>query len=112
LEAEVGALREAVAKAERDAQERGAAAAAMQAELEALRETLAQTEREAQNRVAAQAALQAEIARLQETITSARQVGKAAIAALRSEAAAPKKLDRPRGWRPAVMRLFGARASA
>ena len=60
---------------------------------------------------AAGAALQAEIATLQDTLTAARDVGKAAIAAFRIEAAAPIKPVEPSGWRETIMRYFGAPAS-
>ena len=107
LQAEIGALRQTLAQADRAAQERGVAAEALQTEVVLLRETLAKAQREAQERAAAVPALQAEIGALQEALTAARQVGKAAIAAFRSETAAPAKSDEPRGWRSAVLRFFG-----
>ena len=111
IQAEVGALREILARAEHDLQERGAAAAAIQAEVGALREILARAEHDLRERGAAGAALQAEIVALKSTLTAARQVGKAAIAALQIGGSAPTKRDVQRGWRQAVMRLFGARTS-
>jgi hypothetical protein len=77
-----------------------------------LRETLAKAEDEARERTRTTAALQTEIATLQETLGAARQVGKAVIAALRTQTAAPVKLDSSPGWWQAVIRFFGARASA
>ena len=104
-------LREALAQAERQAQQRAAAAQALEAEVRTLRGRLAQVEGEARERAATTAALQAEIEALQGTLTAARQVGKAAIAAFRIENAAPPKIDRPHGWRQAIMRFLGAETS-
>ncbi len=105
--AEAGVLRAALTQAERAAQERPATTEAMRAEVGGLRQILTQAERVAQERDAAVAALQAEIGALQETLTAARQVGKAAIAAFRIGSAAPTKPDEPRGWRRAILGLFG-----
>jgi len=133
MRGEIRTLRGSLARAEREGGRRAAATEALEAEMRELREAVARSAREksaiaaealevrgklaqaegaAKEREAAAVALRTEIATLQDTLTAAREVGKAAMAALRSEAAAPKQLDRPRGWRPAVMRLFGGRASA
>ena len=111
LQAEVAALWDTLVQAEPEAQQREAAAVAMQGELAALRGRLTRAEGEARERAVAAAALQAEIVTLQSTLTAAREVGKAAIAAFRIDTVAPTKPDRPRGWRQAVMRLFGTRTS-
>jgi len=103
-QAEIAALRGGLVRAE---QQRAASETALQGEIAGLRATAAKAEREAQERAATVAALQAEIGGLQEALTAARQVGKAAIAAFRSETAAPAKSDEPRGWRSAVLRFFG-----
>jgi predicted nucleic acid-binding Zn-ribbon protein len=100
-------LRDALAQAEK---ERAAAAKTLEAEVGALRERLVQAQREAQECVSARATLQAEIAALQGTLDAARQVGKATLAALQLGSSAPTKPDGPRGWRRAVMRFFGADA--
>ena len=135
MHAEVAELWDTLMHAGRETQQHEAAATAMRGEITTLRGSLARAEREggrraaatealdargklawaegtAKEREAVTVALRAEIATLQDTLAAAREVGKAATAALRSEVGAPKQLDRPRGWRPAVMRLFGARASA
>jgi hypothetical protein len=111
MQAEVAALWDTLVQAEPEAQQREAAAVAMQGELAALRGRLTRAEGEARERAVAAAALQAEIVTLQSTLTAAREVGKAAIAAFRIDTVAPTKPDRPRGWRQAVMRLFGTRTS-
>jgi chromosome segregation ATPase len=111
LEGEVAALRGTLAHAEREAQQRAAAARERKAEVGALRGRLEQAEGEARERAAAAVALRSEIATLQGTLTAARQVGKAAIAAFRIDTAAPPKRDTPRGWRHAIMRIFGAQPS-
>ena len=95
-QAEVVTLREALTQAERAEQDRAAAAEVAQAEVVTLSETLAKAEREAEQRAAAVAALQADVVALQGTLTAAREVGKAAIAALRIDTAASPKPD---GWR-------------
>jgi len=109
LQGEVATLREALAHAERAGRQRATEAESMQSEIAGMRERPARAEREAQQRNAAAAALQAEIVALQGTLTAARQVGKAAIAAFRM--VAPTEPDGPRGWRQALVRLFGARTS-
>ena len=113
LEAELGTMRETLARAEGEAQQRAAAAHALEAEVGALGGRLARAEGEAREREAAVAALEAEIATLHDTLTAARKVGKAAIAAFRTETAAPApvRLGESRGWRRRMMRFFGARPS-
>jgi chromosome segregation ATPase len=108
--AEVQALRETLARAESAAKERAAVAAASQAEIRGLRETLMQAERERQQRATDAAALRDQIAALHRTLAAARQVGKAAIAAFRIEAAAPTEPLARRRW-PAITRFFGIRRS-
>jgi chromosome segregation ATPase len=108
IQAEVTALRGTLAHAEREAQQRAVAAQAMEAEIAALRGRLAQAEGEASERAAVAVALQAETATLQSTLTAARQVGKATVAALRFDTAAPVKRDGPLGWRQSIMSFFGA----
>jgi hypothetical protein len=71
-----------------------------------LSETLAKAEREAEQRAAAVAALQADVVALQGTLTAAREVGKAAIAALRIDTVVPAKPDGSRGWRQLAMRFL------
>jgi hypothetical protein len=112
MEAEVRGLRERLAQAVGVAKDRVTATATLEAEARVLQEKLAQAVGIAKEGVAAVAALQAEIATLQGTLTAARQVGKAAMTALQFPTEAPPKLDRPHRWRSAVMRVFGARASA
>ena len=103
------AARDAVlVEAERLGQERAAAAEAMSAEIEAMRAALAQAKRERQQSVTDAAALRAEIAPLQGTLATARRVGKAAIAAFRTEAAAPMQPLARRPWR-AIARFLGVR---
>ena len=112
LEAEVTAVRGRLAQTEWEARQREAAAVAVRDELAALRGTLAQVEGEAHERRAAVEAIQAEVVALKGTLAAARHVGEAVMAAFRSEAAAPPKLEGPRGRRQAIMRFFGTRASA
>jgi len=80
----------------------------MSAEIEAMRAALAQAKRERQQSVTDAAALRAEIAPLQGTLATARRVGKAAIAAFRTEAAAPMQPLARRPWR-AIARFLGVR---
>jgi hypothetical protein len=108
-QAEVVTLREALTQAERAEQDRAVTAEAAQAEVVTLRETLAKAEREAEQRAAAVAALRDDVVALQGTLTAAREVGKAAIAALRIDTAVPTKPDGSRGWRALAMRFLGAR---
>jgi glycosyltransferase involved in cell wall biosynthesis len=105
-QAEVVTLREALAQAVRAEQERAVTAEVAQAEAVTLSETLAKAEREAEQRAAAVAALQADVVALQGTLTAAREVGKAAIAALRIDTVVPAKPDGSRGWRQLAMRFL------
>jgi hypothetical protein len=50
--------------------------------------------------------LQADVVALQGTLTAAREVGKAAIAALRIDTVVPAKPDGSRGWRQLAMRFL------
>jgi hypothetical protein len=110
-QAESAAREAALRHAERETQERAAAAGTMQTEVGRLCGRLAQAERKAEEHGAAAEAMRAEIATLRDTLAAARQVGKAAIAALRIEAAAPTQPVVPRGWRQAIVRFFGGRTS-
>ena len=130
LEAELGALREEVALAQRESSTLKAALAEREAalqraeqqhvnttrasdrEVRALHTKLVEAEGEATERRAAAAALEAQVATLQGTLTAAREVGKAAIAAFRLDVTAPVKPDRPGGWRRGVMRFLGAQPSS
>ena len=109
-EAQIAALRAELdhyqaqhAEAVRECDDRGAALAAVR------RDGLARAEREAQQRTAAAVASQAEISELEEALAAARQVGKVAIAALRIDAVTPARPSGLRGWRRAVMRVIGAK---
>jgi len=106
-QAEVVRLREVLAQAELAGKERAMAAEVAEAELGAVRETLAKTEREAELRAAASAALQDDVVALRDTLTAAREVGTAAIAALRIGTAVPMKLDGPRGWWQIAVQCLG-----
>jgi glycosyltransferase involved in cell wall biosynthesis len=84
FEAELAAVRETLAKTEREAEQaRASTLATFEAELAAVRETLVKTEREAEQRAAAVVALQDDVVALQGRLTAAREVGRAAIDALR-----------------------------
>jgi putative ABC transport system substrate-binding protein len=107
MQAEIAVLRDALAQAEL---EHAIAAEAMRTETAVLRERLTQAERERKERATDAAALQVEIVTLQRTLAAARQVGKAAIAAFRIEAAAPIEPLERRRW-PAIMHFFGIRRS-
>jgi hypothetical protein len=107
LQAELAARDAALAVAEDEAQQRDAVSAMIEAEVVALRDRLAQAEREAQQGRASAATLAVEIVALQGSLAAARQVGRTAIAALQIGMTAPSIPDEPRGWRHAVMRLFG-----
>jgi hypothetical protein len=111
MESEITTSRIALVQSEREAQSREVAAERLQGEVAGLRETLARVEREVQRRATAAAALQGEIVTLRDSLTAARQVGKAVIEAFRIEGAATPKPDRPRGWRHAIARFWGAEAS-
>lgn len=106
-QAEARTLRERLAKTEREMQEHATAAQVSEAEVGVLRGRLAQAADEATKRLSAVEAFQAEIAALQDTLTAARQVGKAAIAAFRLDAAAPVKSDSTGRWWRRMMRFFG-----
>jgi hypothetical protein len=109
MEAEIFTLRDGLAQAENEARGRAAATAALHGEIAGLREMLAQSERESQERAASAAALQAEVAALQGILTAARQVGRAAIAAFRIDAATPAKPDGSLGWRQSIIRFVWRR---
>ena len=132
MRGEITTLRDSLARAEREVQRRATSAQALEVELVGLREAvarsarekrpiaaealevrgkLAQTESVASERATAAAALQAEIATLQDALVAARQVGRAAVAAFRINTVVPVKLDERRGWRQAVTRFLGTRAS-
>jgi hypothetical protein len=112
LRTELRGLRERLAQAVGLAKDRVAAVVALQAEVRGLRDRLAQALALAKDRVPGEAALRSEIQTLRDTLTAARQVGQTVITAFRIQPEAPAKLDRPRGWRRAVTRFFGARTSA
>jgi chromosome segregation ATPase len=111
LQGEISTVHGRLAQAEGEARERAATTAALQTEIATLRGRLAEAEGEARQRAATTAALQAEIEMLQGRLTAARQVGKAAIAAFRTETVAPTKPLVPRGWRRAAIRLLDADTS-
>jgi hypothetical protein len=108
LQSEIAGLREMFARAERQAQQRAAAVQALEVAIAGLRGRLAQAEREVQERTTAAKAMHAEIVALHDTLTATRQVGQAAIAALRIDTKALTELDGPRSWRrQPIMRLLG-----
>jgi hypothetical protein len=107
-EGEIVALRGTLARAVRQAQQRAAAVQALEVAFAGLRGRLAQAEREVQERTTAAKAMHAEIVALHGTLTASRQVGQAAIAALRIDTKALTELDGPRGWRQPIMRFLGA----
>jgi hypothetical protein len=86
--AEITAMRGELTKIDQQLQERATAAAALQKESEILRDKLAEAERRLWDGETANTALRAEIESLNGRLAVAREVGGAAIAALRTEAAA------------------------
>jgi ribulose-5-phosphate 4-epimerase/fuculose-1-phosphate aldolase len=74
-----------------------------------LREALAQAEREAEQRAAAVAALQDDVMALHGTLTAAREVGKAAFAAFLIDKAVPTEPNGSRGWWQVAVRFLGTR---
>jgi SAM-dependent methyltransferase len=111
MQTEVAALRGGLTQSEREAQLRTASEAALQSEIVGLRTRLTTSERGARERAETVMALQGEIAALQETLAAARQVGRSAIAALQIGSATPTKIDRQRRWRLPLLRFLGAGAS-
>jgi chromosome segregation ATPase len=109
MEAEIVVLRDRLGQAQRDAEERTNAQAAMQGEIVGLRGSLAQARREAMERATGTAALRTEIDSLQVALEAARQVGKVAIAALKiSGEPLPRPDPQPRRWRQVLRQIFGA----
>jgi hypothetical protein len=76
LRAEAEALREALARAEQEAEQRAAAAEALRAEAEGLREALARAEQEVEQRLTVADAMRGEIAALQEALAQTEHAGK------------------------------------
>jgi hypothetical protein len=109
-EAEITAQRDALTKVEQRLQAQAAAAEASQTERETLRGKLAEAEQRCREHEAAYAALQAEVTSLNNQLAVAREVGGAAIAALKAEPAAAPAARRNGVWFAGVLRLLRSRA--
>jgi peptidoglycan hydrolase CwlO-like protein len=109
--AEITTIQDALAKADRSLQERADAADALQAELEVLGGELREAERRGQQSEAGTVALQAQIKSLQNELAAAREVGRAALEAVRYDIAVPSEASPQNSvWRAPVLRRFGFRA--
>jgi hypothetical protein len=110
LQKEIASLRTALTEAGRSQQRHESVTAELRAEIASLRSTAARAEEQQRGSETANASLRSEIASLKNELAAARDVGKAAIDALRFEAArpAPAVLQKP-GWRGSVLRRFGFR---
>jgi hypothetical protein len=110
MRAEIASLRDILARTAREASDRVAAGEATQGELRSLHSSLAAAERDAREHASTAMALQAEIVSLRSELAVARDVGGAALASLRSEAATVPEAPPSVGWLTLILRHFGLRA--
>jgi hypothetical protein len=110
-EAEFELARNNIAKAEQRQREDYSAIAALQAEINSLRTELKQADQRGREGEAAAAARQAEITLLRSELAAARDVGKAALASLRTPPAPILEAPQNAGWLRAVLRRFGLSAN-
>jgi chromosome segregation ATPase len=110
LQKEIASLRAALTEAGRSQQRHESVTAEQRAEIASLRSAAARAEERQRASETANASLRAEVASLKDELAAARDVGNAAIDALRFETArpAPAALQQP-GWRGSVLRRFGFR---
>jgi hypothetical protein len=101
-------LRGTLAVAERGLRERSAAAEALQGELAATRIQLAGAERGLREHSAAAEAMQREITSLRGELAVARDVGRAALASLRTLSEPILEAPRNAGWLTVVLRRLGS----
>jgi hypothetical protein len=112
-EQERTAAAEAVRETQRQAEEAHLRMVeALQGDIAVLRERIAAAEREMQERATTATALRTEVVALQGALAAARQVGKALSGACRIEAAAPTKPYEPSRWLQVAIRFLGARNAA
>jgi hypothetical protein len=111
-EAEVAAIRQALTKTDRRLRERAETAEALRTELNVLHSKLLEAERRVQQSEAATAALQDQISSLQSELGAAREVGRAALEALRYGIAMPPEAPRNTAWRTSILQHLGFRARA
>jgi SAM-dependent methyltransferase len=105
------ALRSTLAVAERGLREHTAAAEAVQGEITSSRIQLAAAERDARERVAATEVMQREITSLRGELAVGRDVGRAALASLRTPSVPILEVPRNAGWVTVVLRRLGLRSS-
>lgn len=109
---ELVSSRSSLAEASRRADEVVTALQSAEAKLAKRDDALSRAERELSDRNTANAALQSEIIELRGSLAAARDVGRAALAALRIEPATvpeTSRHSRNAGWRALVLRPFGSR---
>jgi hypothetical protein len=111
MQGEISWSRIQLAAAERGLRERTAAAEALQGEIATSRTQLAAAERDARERVAAAEVMQREITSLRGELAAARDVGRAALASLRTPSAPIFEAPRNAGWLTVVLRRLGLRSS-
>jgi SAM-dependent methyltransferase len=104
------ALRSALDKAERDSREHAAAAEALRGEIASSRIQLAAAERSARERGAAAEVMQREITSLRSELAVARDVGSAALTALRTLSAPMLETPRNANWLTVALRPLGLRS--
>ena len=93
-----------------DIEQRAAAEAALRAEFGVLRRKLLEAERRGRETKTAISALQHQNSSLRNQVDAAREVGRAALEALRYDIGVPSEAPGNLGWRTRVSRRFGLRA--
>ena len=104
LQTELEAVRGTLAVAQRDARERATAAEVLQGRIAALQAQFPASERELRDRTAATEAMQREITSLCSELDAARDVGRAALAVLRTPPAPIPEVPRNAGWTTVMLR--------
>jgi len=97
-------VRGTLAVAQRDARERATAAEVLQGRIAALQAQFPASERELRDRTAATEAMQREITSLCSELDAARDVGRAALAVLRTPPAPIPEVPRNAGWTTVMLR--------
>jgi hypothetical protein len=111
LQGEIASLRSQLAVSGRDLRERTTAVDALRGEIRSSRIQLAAAEREARERGTAAEVLQGEITSLRSELDAARDVGRAALASLRTPPAPIPEVPRNTGWVMVILRRLGLRSS-
>jgi hypothetical protein len=111
LRGEIASLQDRLAATERDLGERAAIAEVLQGQITSSGMRLTAAERDAREHANAAEAMQREIASLRSQLDATRDVGRAALASLRSPTAPILETPRNAGWLLAVLGRLGLRSS-